>query len=204
MTEKYTFKIDEKVERRHVNYSNRYDITIAADLYRLKAENFGLRKPALVVGPPYGGVKEQGPGVYANELAKRGFVVLAFDPAFMGESGGTPRHTSSPDIFVENFSAGVDYLRSLPFVDPEKIGAIGLCGSGGFALAAAQADTRIKAVATASLYDISTVDRESLTARQLFELKVSLNRQRQLDFENGEPEYLPSFPETPSEAVPDG
>ena len=90
-----------------------------------------------MIGPPYGGVKEQGPGVYANQLAQRGFICLAFDPAFMGESGGEPRHVSSPDIFAENFSAGVDYLGTLPFVDREQIGAIGICGSGGFALSAA-------------------------------------------------------------------
>src|SRR5699024_749301 len=122
-----------------------------------------VKHPALVIGPPYGGVKEQGPGVYANQLAQRGFVCLAFDPGFMGESGGEPRHVSSPDIFAETFSAGVDYLGTLPFVDREQIGAIGICGSGGFALSAAQVDTRIKAVATASMYDISDAGRIFMT-----------------------------------------
>ena len=115
-----------------------------SDLYTSKDMDETAKHPALVIGPPYGGVKEQGPGVYANQLAQRGFVCLAFDPAFMGESGGEPLHVSSPDIFAENFSAGVDYLGTLPFVDREQIGAIGICGSGGFALSAAQVDTRIK------------------------------------------------------------
>lgn len=132
----YIFELSEKVSRRHVRYRNRYGITLAGDLYIAKDLDEGQAYPALVVGPPYGGVKEQGPGVYANELAQRGFVVLAFDPSFMGESGGEPRHVSSPDIFAENFSAGVDFLGTLGFVDRERIGAIGICGSGGFALSA--------------------------------------------------------------------
>ena len=161
------------------------------------------KHPALVIGPPYGGVKEQGPGVYANQLAQRGFICLAFDPAFMGESGGEPRHVSSPDIFAENFSAGVDYLGTLPFVDREQIGAIGICGSGGFALSAAQVDTRIKAVATASMYDISAAGRIFMTPEQLREELQKLNEQRWKDVESGSPEYLPSFPETPADSVPE-
>ena len=144
MSEYYTFTLSENVNRTSVSYLNRYGIRIAADLYTAKDMDETEKHPALVIGPPYGGVKEQGPGVYANQLAQRGFVCLAFDPAFMGESGGEPRHVSSPDIFAENFSAGVDYLGTLPFVDREQIGAIGICGSGGFALSAAQVDTRIK------------------------------------------------------------
>ena len=137
MSEYYTFTLSENVNRTSVSYLNRYGIRIAADLYTAKDMDETAKHPALVIGPPYGGVKEQGPGVYANQLAQRGFVCLAFDPAFMGESGGEPRHVSSPDIFAENFSAGVDYLGTLPFVDREQIGAIGICGSGGFALSAA-------------------------------------------------------------------
>ena len=111
--------------------------------------------PAVIIGSPYGGVKEQGAGVYAQNMAERGFVALAFDPSFNGYSSGQPRHISSPDLFVEDFHAAVDYMGTRPFVDREKIGVIGMCGSGGFALSAAQVDRRIKAVATVSMYDIS-------------------------------------------------
>lgn len=143
-------------------------------------------------------------GCLANQLAQLGFVVLAFDPAFMGDSGGEPRHVSSPDIFAENFSAGVDYLGSLPYVDREKIGAVGICGSGGFALSAAQVDIRIKAVATASMYDIMDGSRMPFdTPEKRTELFVQLGHQRWQDFESGAPEYLPSFPEKPAEEVPE-
>ena len=204
MSEYYTFTLSENVNRTSVSYLNRYGIRIAADLYTAKDMDETAKHPALVIGPPYGGVKEQGPGVYANQLAQRGFVCLAFDPAFMGESGGEPRHVSSPDIFAENFSAGVDYLGTLPFVDRDQIGAIGICGSGGFALSAAQVDTRIKAVATASMYDISDAGRIFMTPEQLREELPKLNEQRWKDFGNGSPEYLPSFPETPAGEVPEG
>lgn len=161
------------------------------------------KHPALVIGPPYGGVKEQGPGVYANQLAQRGFICLAFDPAFMGESGGEPRHVSSPDLFSENISAGVDYLGLQPFVDREKIGVIGICGSGGFALSAAAVDTRIKAVVTASMYDMSAASRLGLSSEQIQKEKEKLSQQRWVDAENGYPEYIPSFPEEPAAVIPD-
>ncbi len=204
MSEYYTFELSEKVKRTPVSYLNRYGIRIAADLYTAKDMKGTVRHPALVIGPPYGGVKEQAPGVYANQLAQRGFVCLAFDPAYMGESGGEPRHVSSPDIFAENFSAGVDYLGTLPYVNRKQIGAVGICGSGGFALSAAQVDTRIKAVATVSMYDISAAGRIFMTPEQVREELPKLNEQRWKDFENGAPEYLPSFPETPADAVPEG
>ena len=204
MNNYYTFELSENVTRTAVSYPNRYGIRIAADLYTSKDMDETAKHPALVIGPPYGGVKEQGPGVYANQLAQRGFVCLAFDPAFMGESGGEPRHVSSPDIFAENFSAGVDCLGTLPFVDREQIGAIGICGSGGFALSATQVDTRIKAVATASMYDIADGSRMPFdTPEKRSELFAQLGNQRWKDFENGSPEYLPSFPETPAEEVPE-
>lgn len=160
------------------------------------------KHPALIVGAPYGGVKEQGPCVYGNELAQKGFVILTFDQSFMGESGGFPRNLSSPDIFVENFSAAVDYLGLQPFVDRKKIGVIGICGSGGFALSAAQCDTRIKAVATMSMYDMNAAIRGGMDKDAIRAAKEKLSRQRWIDAENGYPEYLPSFPEQPLEEVP--
>ena len=188
-----------------MRYQNRYGIAIAGDLYKAKGMDQKKRYPALIVGSPYGGVKEQGPCVYANELAQRGFVVLTFDPCYMGESGGEPRRVSSPDLFTENFSAGVDYLGLQEFVDREKIGVIGICGSGGFALSAAQVDTRIKAVATASMYDMSAISRAFFNnSEELFKAKDALSRQRWVDAENGYPEYIPTFPEEPLDEAPEG
>lgn len=203
MEEYYTFELSNNVTRTHVSYKNRFGITLAGDLYMAKDLDTSKQHPALIIGPPYGGVKEQGPGVYANQLAQRGFVVLAFDPSYNGYSEGEPRHTSSPEIFVEDFSAGVDYLGTRPFVDREKIGAIGICGSGGFAISAAQVDTRIKAVATASMYDIS-ITGNSMDSEQLKETLDQIGEQRWKDFESGEPEYIPSFPAEADNSVPEG
>lgn len=199
----YICKLDESVERKHVRYQNRYGLALAGDLYTLKNMDKTRKHAAIVAGAPYGGVKEQGPSVYANELAKRGFVVLTFDPCYMGESGGEPRHVSSPDLFSENISAGVDYLGLLPYVDRNKIAALGICGSGGFALSAAAVDTRIKAVITASMFDMSAAARMGQTPEQIQEKKEQLSLQRWKDAESGEPEYLPSFPEEPVSAIPD-
>lgn len=201
----YIAKLSENVERRHVRFNNRFGIAIAADLYTSKELDVSQKYPALIVGAPYGGVKEQGPCVYANELAQRGFVVLTFDQVFMGESGGEPRNISSPELFTESFSAAVDYLGTkLTFVDRERIGAIGICGSGGFALSAAQCDTRIKAVATASMYVMTDAARLGMTKDQIMETKKALSLKRWEDAGNGYPEYIPSFPEEPFDSVPDG
>ena len=199
----YICQLSEQVERSHVRYANRYGLALAGDLYMAKTLDKTQKHPALIVGAPYGGVKEQGPSVYANELAQRGFVVLTFDPCYMGESAGEPRHVSSPDLFTENFSAGVDFLGLQSFVDRERIGAIGICGSGGFALSAAQMDTRIKAVAAASMYDMTVAARLGLDSKAAVQAaKEKLAQQRWLDAERGYPEYLPTFPEEPLDAVP--
>ncbi|WP_052260413.1 alpha/beta hydrolase [Pseudarthrobacter phenanthrenivorans] len=194
-----TFALGTEVKRTPVRYKNRYGIGIAGDLYTAKNLDESQPHQALVIGPPYGGVKEQGPGVYANELALRGFIVLAFDPSYNGESGGEPRHVSSPDIFAEDFSAGVDFLGTLPYVDRERIGALGICGSGGFALSAAQVDPRIKAVATAAMYDISGVVRNgwenSQSDQGRRDVIQSVAAQRWADVDAGEPALTPVFPE---------
>jgi uncharacterized protein len=194
-TDNYIFDPDENVTRTPVSYQNRYGITIAADLYRSKDFDDSQPYPAVVIGPPYSGVKEQGPGIYAQNLALRGFVALAFDPSYNGYSGGEPRHASSPDIFVEDFSAGVDYLGTRPFVDRERIGAIGICGSGSFALSAAQVDRRIKAVVTAAMVDIARMAAkgplDSLTKEARGEILDELAEQRYTDFEAAHPALGP-------------
>lgn len=199
----FIFDLSDNVRRTEVTYTNRYGIEIAADLYVDADLDESQQYPAIVVGPPYGGVKEQGPGVYANELAQRGFVVLAFDPSYNGESGGEPRHLSSPEIFSEDFSAGVDFLGSLDYVDREKIAAIGICGSGGFAISAAAMDTRIKAVVTSAMYDISAMG-NSLEGEDREEWIDGFSQQRWADFENGAPAYTRTYPEdAPLAELPD-
>lgn len=203
-----TFPQSEKVTHEKVSYPNRYGITIAADIYMPKDADASKKYPAILVGTPYGGVKEQGAGIYAQTLAEHGFVAMAFDESFNGESGGEPRHLSSPDIFVEDFSAGVDFLGTRPFVDKKKIGVIGICGSGAFALTAAQVDHRIKAVATASMYDMSRVIRkgwkDSMTDDRRNTTLDALGEQRWKDFENGSPLLPEGFPSEEAVSIPEG
>lgn len=203
-----TFPKSDKVIHEKVSYPNRYGITIAADMYLPKDIDKSKKYAAILVGTPYGGVKEQGAGIYAQTMAERGFVAIAFDESFNGESSGEPRHVSSPDIFVEDFSAGVDFLGTRPFVDKNKIGVIGICGSGGFSITAAQVDHRIKAVATASMYDMSRVIRygwkDGMSDEQRSKTLDQLGEQRWKDFENGSPLLPAGFPSEPADSIPEG
>jgi uncharacterized protein len=160
-----TFPQSPRVVHQKVTFPNRLGITLAADLYVPRDVDRARRHPAIIVGHPYGGVKEQTSGLYAQTMAERGFVTLAFDASYNGESGGQPHFIASPEAFVEDFSAAVDHLGRNPLVDRARIGVIGVCGSGGFALAAAQIDPRIRAVATVSMYDIGQATRQGLAAR---------------------------------------
>ena len=186
--EQYTFKLSDKVTRNKVTFKNRYGITVSGDLYTPK--NIGNQKlAALILSGPFGAVKEQSSGLYANEMAVRGFVTLAFDPSFTGESGGENRNVGSPEIFTEDFSAAVDYMGLLPSVDRNRIGVIGICGLSGMALTAATSDSRIKAIATASMYDmsrsISRSYKDSYTLEQRKKVVDYLSQQRWADAENG-------------------
>ncbi|MET0759518.1 MAG: alpha/beta hydrolase [Flavobacterium sp.] len=187
-TEPYTFKLSDKVTRQKVTFKNRYGITLSGDLYLPK--NAGTEKlSALAISGPFGAVKEQSAGLYANEMASRGFVTLAFDPSFTGESGGEVRNVASPEIFTEDFSAAVDYIGLLPSVDRDRIGVIGICGLSGMALTAATSDSRIKAVATASMYDMSRSmsrsHKDGYTLEQRHKVVDYLSLQRWTDAENG-------------------
>ena len=204
---KKTFRVSEKVTVERVSFNNRYGITIAADMYLSKDIDKSQKYHAIIVGTPYGGVKEQGAGIYAQEMAERGFVSIAFDESYNGESSGEPRRVSSPDIFVEDFSAVVDYIGTRSFVDRNKIGVIGICGSGGFACTAAQVDRRIKAVATVSMYDMSRNIRygwkDSMTDEQQNQILDQLGEQRWKDFVSGDPELTPTFPKEPIDTIPE-
>lgn len=182
------FSLSDKVEHRKITFHNRYGITLVADLYKPKGSNNKL--PALAVAGPFGAVKEQASGYYAMTLAERGFLTIAFDPSYTGESGGYPRYMASPDINTEDFQAAVDYLSTSDEVDSEKIGIIGICGWGGLALNAASIDTRIKVTITSTMYDMARVNakgyfdlEDSEAAR--YNKKVNLNKQRSIDYKAG-------------------
>lgn len=183
-----TFPKSEKVNHRKVTFHNRYGITLAADLYAPK--NAEGKLAAIAVCGPFGAVKEQASGLYAQTMAERGFLTIAFDPSYTGESGGSPRYVASPDINTEDFQAAVDFLSVQDNVDPDKIGIIGICGWGGMALNAAAIDTRIKATVSSTMYDMTRVNangyfdaEDSEEARHA--KKVALNAQRIEDYKNG-------------------
>lgn len=192
-----TFPKSDKVDHKKVTFKNRYGITLAGDLYQPKGASG--RQAALVVCGPFGAVKEQSSGLYAQTMAERGFVTLAFDPSYTGESGGEPRNVASPDINTEDVSAAVDCLGLQPNVDRERIGVIGICGWGGKVLNAAAVDKRIKAVVASTMYDISRVVskgyNDSVTPEQRAQALEQLGRQRWIDAEKGTPAYQPPYNE---------
>lgn len=182
-----TFPKSDTVNHRKITFHNRYGITLAADLYEPK--NASGKLPAIAVCGPFGAVKEQASGLYAQNMAEGGFLMIAFDPSFTGESGGTPRYVASPDINTEDFQAAVDFLSVQDNVDPDKIGIIGICGWGGMALNAAAVDTRIKATVASTMYDMTRVNakgyfdaEDSEEARH--EKREALNAQRTIDYKN--------------------
>ena len=182
------FPQSDRVEHGKITFRNRFGVTLAADLYIPK--NVSGRLPAIAMSGPYGAVKEQVSGLYAQTLAERGFLTIAFDPSFTGESGGQPRGVSSPDINTEDFCAAVDYLSTRDDVDPERIGILGVCGFGGFAVNAAAIDTRIKATVAVTMYDMTRVTAKGYydaddNADARYEMKKRLNAQRTEDYRNG-------------------
>lgn len=208
---------DVNVEK--VWFHNRFGMQLCGELYTPKVSvdadlksasresgiSNPLQRPAIIIGAPYGGVKEQGPSVWANFLALRGFVCLTFDAPFMGESEGKTRNVSSPELFSESFSAAVDYLGSSSIASRERIGVVGICGSGGFALSAAAVDPRIKAVVTASMIDISHNPDVFFAGAEKRQARLQqVAEQRWKDYETGQPEVINFYPEQPVTTIPDG
>ena len=184
----YSFPLRDTVKREKVRFHNRYGIELCGDLYLPKES--GGKLAVVAVSGPFGAVKEQCSGLYAEELASRGFAALAFDPSFIGESGGEARNVASPDINSEDFSAAVDFLSTRDFVDPEKVGILGICGFGGMALNTAAMDTRIKATVASTMYDMTRVNAKGYfdaadSADARYETKKALNAQRTEDYKNG-------------------
>ena len=183
-----TFPQSDKVNVKKVSFKNRYGITLVGDLYTPKNKT-SEQMAAIAVAGPFGAVKEQASGLYAQTMAERGFITLAFDPSYTGESGGEPRNVSSPEINTEDFSAAVDFLSNQKDVNPDEIGIIGICGFGGFGINAAAMDTRIKATVAITMYDMTRVTAngyfDAMTEDDRYKLKESLNKQRTEDFKNG-------------------
>lgn len=193
------FKKSEFVDVKKVEFQNRFGIKLTGDLYLPKNLKKDEKLPAIAISGPFGAVKEQSSGLYAQTMAEKGFITLAFDPSYTGESGGKPRNVASPDINTEDFSAAVDFLSNYKNVDPNKIGIIGICGFGGFGINAASIDTRIKATATITMYDMTRVSAkgyfDSLDENKRYELKESLNNQRTKDFKMRKYEKAVGLPE---------
>ena len=190
------FPKSDKVDHVKISFHNRYGISLAADLY--KPKNHHGKFAAIAVAGPYGAVKEQASGIYAQTMAERGFLTIAFDPSFTGESGGEPRFVGSPEINTEDFSAAVDYLSVREDVDPNRIGIIGVCGFGGMALNAAAIDTRIKATVTSTMYDMSRQLTygyfDKTTVDERYEIRMQLNAQRTQDYKNTCNELMGGLP----------
>jgi len=186
-----TFPKSAKVDHKKVTFKNRFGITLAADLYQPK--NTSGKLAAIAISGPFGAVKEQSSGLYAQTMAERGYITLAFDPSYTGESGGEPRNVASPDINTEDFSAAVDFLGLQPMVDRERIGIIGICGWGGMALNAAAVDKRVKAVVASTMYDMTRVMskgyNDSVTLAQRTQMLEQLGQQRWKDAEKASPAY---------------
>ncbi len=183
-----TFPKSEEVNHRKVTFHNRYGITLAADLYEPKTYEGKLS--AIAVCGPFGAVKEQASGLYAQEMAKRGFLTIAFDPSYTGESGGALRYMASPDINTEDFQAAVDFLSVQKNVDSDKIGIIGICGWGGLALNTASIDTRVKATVASTMYDMSRVGSKGYfdandSEKERYQLRLNYNAQRIKDYKSG-------------------
>ncbi len=193
------FEKSNQVNVKKVHFKNRFGIKLAGDLYIPKGIAKDAKFPAIAISGPFGAVKEQSSGLYAQTLAERGFITLAFDPSYTGESSGKPRNVASPDINTEDFSAAVDYLSNHPQVDANKIGILGICGFGGFALNAAAMDTRIKATVASTMYDMTRVSangyNDSMDEKARRELLKQLNAQRTIDFKNNTFAKAPGLPE---------
>ena len=201
----YSFQMRDSLTRTKVHFHNRYGITLAGDLYLPKKYEGNLS--AIAVAGPFGAVKEQSAGLYAEELASRGFAAMAFDPSFIGESGGDVRNVASPDINTEDFSAAVDFLSLQENIDPERIGILGICGFGGMAINAAAMDTRIKATVTSTMYDMTRVNAkgyfdEADSADARYETKKALNAQRTEDYKSGTYKRAGGVVETVPEDAP--
>ncbi|AWY39022.1 hypothetical protein DKY63_03470 [Pseudomonas putida] len=192
------FYKSEKVTVEKVTFKNQYGMKVAGNLFTLKGHNPKAKNAAIIVGHPMGAVKEQSANLYATKMAEQGFVTLSLDLSFWGESEGTPRQAVSPDIYAEDFSAAVDFLGTLPIVDRERIGVIGICGSGSFAISAAKIDPRLKAIATVSMYDMGAANRNGLkhavTLEQRQQIIREASEQRYAEFQGGEIRYTGGTP----------
>ncbi|EMD9175365.1 alpha/beta hydrolase [Cronobacter turicensis] len=187
------FYESDSVTRQKVTFKNQYQMKVTGNLFMPKEMNQHARNPAIIIGHPMGAVKEQSSNLYAQKLAEQGFVTLAIDLSFWGESEGQPRNAVSPDIYAEDFSAAVDYLGTRPFVDKNRIGVLGICGSGSFVISAAKIDPRMKAIATVSMYDMGSANRNalhhSLTPEQRQKIIADAAAQREVEFTGGETRY---------------